>query len=356
MTRPAVTSTTRLAKRADGTKAAARFVPEETPIALSYAGTTHAVMMGSPADLHDFALGFSITEGIISSLDEIDEITVEDLGAGIDIQIRLKDTANTRFQARRRRLAGPVGCGLCGIESIDEAMRAVDDVDASGLRLTESDVTSAVKLLSEKQPLHKQTGAVHAAGFYVPGKGIVAAREDVGRHNALDKLAGALASAGIDGTSGAVVVTSRVSVEMVQKTAAIGSPYILAVSAPTALAIRTAEAAGMTLIALVRGEDFDIFSHSDRMKDEGSAMSHDAATNSNAKIIRMANQIGTFFESKTDRAEGVAGIAEHINKFWEPRMRRHFFEAIDAGVEGFRPIVLEAAAHIKRPAPAEKVA
>ena len=240
-------------------------VPEETPVALSYAGTTHAVMMASPADFDDFALGFSLTEGIIASPAEIESIEVEELGAGIDIQIRLKDTANTRFQARRRRLAGPVGCGLCGIESIDEAMRSVDHVDKSTLTLAADDIVGSVRLLSKVQPLHAETGAVHAAGFYIPGKGIVAAREDVGRHNALDKLAGALAKAGVDGASGAVVVTSRVSVEMVQKTAAIGAAFIIAVSAPTALAIRTAEEAGMTLVALVRGEDFDIFTHPGRV-------------------------------------------------------------------------------------------
>ncbi len=116
MTRSPVTSTSRLARRAAGTTTASRMVPEETPIALSYAGTTHAVMMGTPADLEDFALGFSLTEGIISSPSEIEAIEVEELGEGIDIQIRLKDSSNTRFQARRRRLAGPVGCGLCGIE------------------------------------------------------------------------------------------------------------------------------------------------------------------------------------------------------------------------------------------------
>ena len=240
-------------------------VPEETPVAFSFAGTTHAVMMASPADFEDFALGFSLTEGIVADAKEIEAIEVEDLGAGIDIQIRLRDQANTRFQARRRSLAGPVGCGLCGIESIEEAMRSVDAVGASRLTLQAEDITSAVRLLSKQQPLHSETGAVHAAGFYVPGKGIVMAREDVGRHNALDKLAGALARAGIDGSSGAVVVTSRVSVEIVQKTAAIGAAIIMAVSAPTALAIRTAEAAGMTLVALVRGDDFDIFTHPDRV-------------------------------------------------------------------------------------------
>jgi FdhD protein len=265
MTRPAVTSTSRLARRASGTAVASRMVPEETPVAFSYAGTTHAVMMASPADFEDFALGFSLTEGIVSSPGEIEAIEVEDLGAGIDIRIGLRDQANTRFEARRRRLAGPVGCGLCGIESIEEAMRSVNDVRRSTLTLSANDITQAVALLSRQQPLHAQTGAVHAAGFYMPGKGIVAAREDVGRHNALDKLAGALAKAGIDGATGAVVVTSRVSVEMVQKTAAIGAPFIIAVSAPTVLAIRTAEEAGMTLVALVRGEDFDVFTRPERV-------------------------------------------------------------------------------------------
>lgn len=263
--RPVVTATRRITHRAGDVAAADRMVPEETPIALSYGGTTHAVMMASPADFEDFALGFSITEGIVAAAGEIEAVEVQDLGAGIDIQIRLGDSANKRFEARRRRLAGPVGCGLCGIESIEEAMRSVDEVDASQLRLTPDDITRAVRLLSGLQPMHRQTGAVHAAGFYLPGKGVVMAREDVGRHNALDKLAGALSREGISGQGGAVVVTSRVSVEMVQKTAAIGAPFIIAVSAPTALAIRTAEAAGMTLVALVRGDDFDIFTHPDRV-------------------------------------------------------------------------------------------
>ena len=240
-------------------------VPEETPVALSYAGTTHAVMMATPSDFEDFALGFSITEGIVGSPDEIESIVVEEAGPGVDIQIRLKDAANRRFEARRRRLAGPVGCGLCGIESIEEAMRAVRPIGDLSLTLSARDVTRSVGLLAKSQPLHADTGAVHAAGFYVPGKGIVAAREDVGRHNALDKLAGALARAVINGASGAVVVTSRVSVEMVQKTAAIGAPAIIAVSAPTALAIRMAEDAGLSLVALVRGEEFDIFTHPERI-------------------------------------------------------------------------------------------
>jgi len=257
----------RLARRAAGTASSNRTVPEETPVAFSFAGTTHAVMMASPADFEDFALGFSLTEGIIESPDEIEAIEVEDHGAGVDVQIRLKDQANQKFQARRRRLAGPVGCGLCGIESIEEAMRSVDSVARDAITLSAADIVRSVKLLSKVQPMHAETGAVHAAGFYVPGKGIVQAREDVGRHNALDKLAGALSRKGIDGSGGAVVVTSRVSVEMVQKTAAIGASFIIAVSAPTALAIRTADEAGMTLVALVRGEDFDVFTHPERVTD-----------------------------------------------------------------------------------------
>lgn len=263
--RSPLTSTSRVARRTGGTSAAARTVPEETPVALSFAGTTHAVMMATPADIEDFALGFCLTEGIVGAAEEVAAIAVEDHGPGIDVQISLKDAANTRFEARRRRLAGPVGCGLCGIESIEEAMRSVDSVAGSALALDAADIANAVRLLARAQPLHAETGAVHAAGFYVPGRGIVAAREDVGRHNALDKLAGALAKAGIDGATGAVVVTSRISVEMVQKAAAIGAPVLIAVSAPTALAIRTAEEAGMTLVALARGEEFDIFTRADRV-------------------------------------------------------------------------------------------
>jgi len=265
MTRPPLTSTMRIARRADGTKAAARMVPEEVPVALSYGGTTHAVMMASPADLDDFATGFSITEGIVAAANEIEAVEILEAGAGIDIQIRLRDGADRRFEARRRRLAGPVGCGLCGIESIDEAMRSVRKVGQTSLTLMPSEIALAVALLSKRQPLHGETGAVHAAGLYLPGKGIVAACEDVGRHNALDKLAGALARRHVDAAQGAIAITSRVSVEMVQKAAAIGCGIVLAVSAPTALAIRTAEEAGMTLVALVRGEEFDIFTHPHRI-------------------------------------------------------------------------------------------
>lgn len=262
---PTTTKVRETARRNGRLSEGERFVPEETPIAFSYAGSTHAVMMATPADLEDFAVGFSLTEGIITDPAEIETIDVEAEDKGIDLQIRLADEQNDALVARRRHMAGPVGCGLCGIESIEQAVRTTPSVRASTLTLSEDDVVEAVRLLNGQQPLHMATRAVHGAGFYVPGQGLIAVREDVGRHNALDKLVGAARRAGHAGHAGAVVVTSRVSVEMVQKTAIIGSPFIIAISAPTALAIRTAEDAGMTLIALVRGDEFEIFTGADRI-------------------------------------------------------------------------------------------
>jgi len=267
--RQPVVKVDRLARRAGAISWSQRSVPEEVPIALSFAGTTHAVMMASPADLEDFAVGFSLTEGIIAQPDDIERLHIEHIDAGIDIQMWLRDAANSRLKARRRRLAGPVGCGLCGIESIEEAVRPLPKVSAASSFLSMDDIGEAMRQIAHAQPFHTATGAVHAAGFFRPEGGMVLVREDVGRHNALDKLAGALARAGIAGSSGVVCVTSRLSVEMVQKAAAIGAPAILAVSAPTALAIRAADEAGMTLIALVRGDEFDVFTHSDWLVGEG---------------------------------------------------------------------------------------
>jgi FdhD protein len=242
-----------------------RVVPEEVPIAISYGGSTHAVMMGTPADLEDFAVGFSLTEGIVAAAGEIEDIELVDEGRGIDVQIRLAEVKEDALRARRRHMAGPVGCGLCGIESINQAMRAVPDVSAFRLVVSAEDIVAAIAALNNAQPLHEQTHAVHGAGFFIPSQGLLAVREDVGRHNALDKLCGAVLKAGRSGAEGIVAVTSRISVEMVQKTAILGSGMLVAISAPTALAIRTADEAGMTLVALTRGEDFEIFTHPERI-------------------------------------------------------------------------------------------
>jgi FdhD protein len=254
-----------ISRRAGVVRQGSRVVPEEMPIAFSYGGSTQAVMMGTPADLEDFAVGFSLTEGIVTSMAEIEEITVVDEGRGLDVQVRLAEDKEDALRARRRHMAGPVGCGLCGIESIEQAVRVVPDVSTISMVLSSSDVTEAVAALNGAQTLHAQTHAVHGAGFWLPGSGLLAVREDVGRHNALDKLAGAVIRQGRTGAEGVVVVTSRISVEMVQKTAILGAGVLIAISAPTALAIRTAEEAGMTLIALTRGEDFEIFTRSDRI-------------------------------------------------------------------------------------------
>ncbi|PYG60496.1 formate dehydrogenase accessory sulfurtransferase FdhD [Rhizobium sp. UGM030330-04] len=247
--------------RAEGERA----VPEEVPVAFSYGGSTHAVMMASPADLVDFAVGFSLTEGIITSRAEIRSIEVVEAGQGYDVQVDLQDAEADALRARRRHMAGPVGCGLCGIESIEQAVRTVPDLSGVELFVNGHDIVAAVKTLSEAQSLNRETRAVHGAGFYSAQEGLLAVREDVGRHNALDKLAGAVINTEISSPAGIVAVTSRLSVEMVQKTAILGSPVLAAISAPTALAIETAERAGVTLVALVRGEDFEIFTRADRI-------------------------------------------------------------------------------------------
>ncbi len=263
--RPLSALTRRLSFRDGRFSANSRIVPEEVPVAISYAGSSHAVMMATPGDLDDFAVGFSLTEGIIGSPEEIAEIEIVEAGIGIDIQISLNEDVTQALRARKRSMAGPVGCGLCGIESIEQAARKVPQVSNASLALTSDDLSCAISLLNGSQPLHRETRAVHGAGFYIPGQGLVATREDVGRHNALDKLCGAIMRAGGNGGQGAVVVTSRISVEMVQKTAILGSPVLIAISAPTALAIRTADEAGMTLVGLVRGNDYEIFTGESRI-------------------------------------------------------------------------------------------
>lgn len=239
-----------------------RVVAEEWPVALVYDGTTAAVMMATPSDLEDLALGFSLTEGFIQSADEIGSLEVVPGLNGIELRIWLTPNGGRRFRTRQRRLTGSTGCGLCGIESLSEAVRTCARLNRV-ISLSSSRVGQAVDALTSAQSLNQITRATHAAGFYLPEGPLVIMREDVGRHNALDKLAGALATASITSADGAIILTSRISVEMVQKAAIIGSSILVAISAPTALAIRTAEACGITLIGVARGSAFEIFSHPD---------------------------------------------------------------------------------------------
>ena len=246
-----------------------RPLAEEVAVALAFNGATHAVMMATPDDLEDFALGFALTEGLLRPPADapIPEVEILRHPDGIEARLWLDESAAEALRERRRATVGPVGCGLCGVESLQQAVRPARVVRGDALRLGRREVLGAHRLLRERQPLHARTRAAHAAGFLVPRRGMIAVREDVGRHNALDKLAGALLRAGVDASRGAVVLTSRVSVEMVQKTAAIGAPAILAASAPTSLAVRTAEAAGITLAASVRDGGFDLHAHPHRIHD-----------------------------------------------------------------------------------------
>lgn len=242
-----------------------RVLAQETPVAMVYGGTTQAVMMASPADLQDFAVGFSLTEGIVTDAAQIASVQIMDHPRGVEAQMWLAEDRAEALAARRRFMAGPVGCGLCGIDSLDQATRSLPDLAGVGPVMDAGQVAQATDMLRDWQPLHDQTRAVHAAGFLLPGKGIVLAREDVGRHNALDKLIGAMARQGLVAGQGAFVLTSRVSVEMVQKCALAGAGILIAVSAPTAHALQLARDAGITVAAFARGEGFDLFSHPERL-------------------------------------------------------------------------------------------
>ena len=257
-----------LSVQADGTWPVHRTLPEEAPVAMVFDGTTLAVMMASPADIADFAHGFALTEGIVTDPAQIDAFEVAEHPDGIEARFWLSQDRADALADRRRFMAGPVGCGLCGIDSLAQATRALPPVTGDALRLARSDIAGATDALRDRQPLHDRTRASHAAGLVQPGKGVVLAREDVGRHNALDKVLGAIARQGQDPSAGAVVMTSRLSVELVQKCAMAGCPALIAVSAPTAHAVRLAEGAGITLAAFARGGGFDVFTHPHRIETE----------------------------------------------------------------------------------------
>ena len=242
-----------------------RAIPAEVPVALTYDSATYAVMMASPANLEDFALGFSLSERIIETPAEIAGLGVVEMPNGFELRMSLVRPRAVELDSRRRRIAGPAGCGLCGIESLEAAIRPPRRVDAA-LSVPRATVFTAVRSLEKYQAVNAETHAVHAAGFWSMETNTYAAvREDVGRHNALDKLIGELARAGIDAGKGFIVMTSRVSIELVQKTAVVGCPMLVAVSAPTSFALAAAEAANITLVAVARNDSFEVFSHPERI-------------------------------------------------------------------------------------------
>lgn len=266
---PPVVRVARLAVTPSGATEGERAIPEETPVAIVHNGSTYAVMMATPADLEDFGYGFSLTEGVIGALSDVESVETlefeDEAGIlGVEIRLWLNAARADQMVARRRQIAGPTGCGLCGVESLELAVKPARAVP-EGRRFTASEISRAVASLPPAQRLNHETRAVHAAAFWEPGTGLVAVREDVGRHNALDKLVGHLVRQGCEAGAGIVLLTSRVSIEMVQKTAMLGAGVLVAVSAPTALAVRTAEKAGITLAAIARDDGFEVFTHPHRI-------------------------------------------------------------------------------------------
>lgn len=249
----------------DGTdQATVDEVAEEAPIALTYHGIPHVVMLATPADFEDLAVGFTVTEALVGEASEISSVDVIRSADAIEVRIGV---ASERFSAilkRQRNLTGRTGCGLCGVETVEEAIRRPDPL-ANSLRVTSAELHAALKDLESRQRLNARTGSVHAAAWARPGKGIEVVREDVGRHNALDKMIGALLRGGIDPSQGYAIVTSRASYEMVQKSATAGIAFLAAVSAPTGLAIRLAEASGLTLVGFARPNQHVVYAGSARL-------------------------------------------------------------------------------------------
>lgn len=241
-----------------------RDVPSETAVAVVVNGSTHAVMMATPADLQDFAIGFAMTEGIISGNQDIDRFEIVEHEEGVEARLWVHEAVAAKLRVRRRAIAGPSGCGLCGIESLAEAVKPTRTVESS-IRMAQSEILYAMSQLRPAQTLNAVTHAVHAAGLWDIDAGQLLLREDVGRHNALDKLVGAAMLDSRKTDRSALLLTSRVSIEMVQKAAVLGTPIVVAVSAPTNLAIRVARDAGITLCAVARADGFEVFSHAERI-------------------------------------------------------------------------------------------
>jgi FdhD protein len=239
-------------------------VAEELPIAFVYHGVPHVVMLATPADLEDFATGFTLSEGLVEKPEEIREIEVT-LGAeAADVKITVAWERFSGLLQRRRNLTGRTGCGLCGAETAEDAIRELSKV-GPGPTVTVQGLHDAIEQLGSLQPINARTGSVHAAAWVVPGQGIQLVREDVGRHNALDKAIGALVRSGADFGSGYMLITSRASFEMVQKSATVGISFLAALSAPTGFAVRVAEKTGLTLVAFARRDRHVVYAHPNRL-------------------------------------------------------------------------------------------
>ncbi len=237
----------------------------EVPIALEYNGIAHAVMLATPGDLEDFALGFSLSEGIVRRAADLFEVEILPAPEGVTLALRIAEEAFAGLKQRRRNLAGRTGCGICGTESLDQVLRPIAPLARPAWKLSPAALARAAGALAAMQPLNRQTGATHGAAWCEVEGAIRLVREDVGRHNALDKLIGALMRSTETLGPGFALITSRASVEMVQKAASAGIAVLAAVSGPTTLAVQTADALGVTLVGFTRGANFSVYAHPDRI-------------------------------------------------------------------------------------------
>ncbi|HEX3064710.1 MAG TPA: formate dehydrogenase accessory sulfurtransferase FdhD [Dongiaceae bacterium] len=243
---------------ASGEVATIESVAAEVPVALVYNGTSHVVMMATPQDLADFALGFSLSEGILRRPSEMSELEIVELASGIEVRMTIDRRRAAVFDIRRRNLAGRTGCGICGVDSLEAALRQLPQLSPSTAPSSEA-IRRALAALPPAQRINSETHSVHAAAWADMQGEIKMLREDVGRHNALDKLIGAMAEASIDPAGGFAVITSRCSMEMVQKSVTIGIPTLVAISAPTTLAIKLAQDSGLRMIALARADSLTVY-------------------------------------------------------------------------------------------------
>ena len=269
-------STGRSAAQPASTRTASRFglghepltqvetVATECPVALVYNGVSHAVMMASPTDLEDMGRGFTLAEGIVADPAEIASVEVLDMVLGFEIRVEIPADRAAALDERRRSMVGGTACGLCGVISLDRAIRPLPRAKV-GPQASAEAIRAGLAALPALQGLHRQTGAVHAAAMASPDGEILLLREDVGRHNALDKLVGAAAAAGLDPAWSVLLLTSRCSAEMIQKAATAGFITVATISAPTSLAIALAEEADLSLIAFARGDKFTAYTRPDRI-------------------------------------------------------------------------------------------
>ncbi len=239
------------------------WLAEEVPVSLVFNGLSHAVMLATPADLEDFALGFALTEGLLDDRSELYGIEVTPVALGIEVHLEVSSACAWRLRERRRTLAGRTGCGLCGTEQLDQVRRALPLTPV--VQVPVAAMAQAQRELRQHQALQQLTGAAHAAAWCGLDGKVHLVREDIGRHNALDKLVGAMVARGLVPSQGFVCITSRASFEMVQKTAAAGVGALAAVSAPTQLAVQTAQQLGVVLAGFVRGDDAVAYTFPERL-------------------------------------------------------------------------------------------